>query len=156
MEIDFGWLSGSDLAVYLRNARWGYAAVNATHILGIALLVGAIVPLDLKLLGFWPRVPREHLLQVLVPVAVAGLVIAVGAGLLLFSVRPADYWGLAVFRIKIAVIALGILSALALHVQYGRNLEDAPAARLGSAAAISMSCWLGALVLGRLIAFAAD
>jgi hypothetical protein len=46
------------LAEYLRGARWSYAAVNGIHVFGIALLVGAIVPLDLRLLGLWRGVPH--------------------------------------------------------------------------------------------------
>jgi len=43
------------LAAALRSGRWSYAAVNGGHIIGIALLFGAIVPLDLRLivLSFW-------------------------------------------------------------------------------------------------------
>ena len=36
-------LEGLALAEWLRYSRWGYAAINATHILGLALLVGSIV-----------------------------------------------------------------------------------------------------------------
>jgi hypothetical protein len=57
------------------------------HVFGMALLVGAILPLDLRLLGCWPGVSRSALIRVLAPVAATGLVIAVAAGILLFSVR---------------------------------------------------------------------
>ena len=65
-------LQAMPFAQYLRTARWGYAVLNTAHVLGIALLVGAILPLDLRLLGFWPRIPRDDLSRILVPVAVAG------------------------------------------------------------------------------------
>ena len=42
---------GNAFAAYLRGARWSYAAVSALHIFGIAALVGAVIPLNLKLLG---------------------------------------------------------------------------------------------------------
>ena len=71
----------------LRNSRWTYAAVNASHIVGIALLFGAIVPLDLRLMGCWRSVPIRTLARILVPVAACGLVLAIAAGLLLFSIR---------------------------------------------------------------------
>ena len=67
-------------------SRWGYAAVNTLHILGIALLVGSIIPFNLHVLGLWRNVPRIMLARVLVPVAATGLVLAVIAGSLLFSV----------------------------------------------------------------------
>ena len=51
-------LEATAVAQTLRTSRWLYAATNTAHIFGIALLVGAIVPLDLRLLGWWPDVPR--------------------------------------------------------------------------------------------------
>jgi len=56
-------LEGTALAQALRVSRWGCAAVNAGHVLGVALLVGAIVPLNLRLLGLWRGVPREPLVR---------------------------------------------------------------------------------------------
>ena len=73
-------LEATAVAQTLRGARWLYAADNTAHLFGIALLVGAILPLDLRLLGCWPGVPRAQLARVLVPVAAIGLAIAVLAG----------------------------------------------------------------------------
>ena len=58
-------LQATPAAQWLRGARWGYAAVSGGHVLGIALLVGAILPLDLRLLGFWRRVDQKALAGVL-------------------------------------------------------------------------------------------
>lgn len=146
-------LEGSSLAEALRFSRWGYAAVNAAHILGIALLVGAILPLNLRLLGAWPSVTRENLLRVLVPTAALGLLIAITAGALLFTVQAGDYAALDVFRIKIVLIALGTLAALRAHWRHGLLLETASQTSLRGHAIVSILCWLGALVCGRLIAF---
>lgn len=153
MESLFAALESSGVATYLRSARWGYAAVNATHILGIALLIGAILPLDLRLLGLWRGVERSGLLRVLVPTAAAGLVLSASAGLLLFSVRASDYAALTVFQLKLALIAVGTLSALWAHFRNGFLLETASDLRLRLHAAVSILCWLGALACGRLIAF---
>jgi len=86
MEAFLAAVEATAAAQYLRASRWGYAAVSGAHILGIALLVGAILPLNLRLLGFWRSIPRANLLRVLVPVAATGLVLAVFTGPLLFSV----------------------------------------------------------------------
>lgn len=149
-------LQGSELALALRFSRWGYALVNTAHVLGIALLVGAIIPLDLRLLGFWSSIERAALIRVLVPVAAIGLALAAMAGFLLFSVRAVDYAALSLFRIKLLLVLAGGGSALTLHYVYGRLLETASRARLVQAAALSMTCWLGALIAGRMIAFVGD
>lgn len=156
MEALLATLEATALADYLRGARWGYAAVNTTHIFGIALLVGAILPLDLRLLGLWPGVPRAPLVGVLSPVAATGLAIAVCAGILLFSIRAREYADLDVFRLKLAFITIGALSALAVHWRFGLRLERTEGERLIGPAAVSTTCWLGALICGRLIAFVID
>lgn len=147
-------LAGWDVATALRFSRWGYAAVNTAHVLGIALLVGAIVPLDLRLIGAWRSVDRVALARVLVPVAAAGLAIAVTAGFLLFATRAPEYAALTVFRAKITLVATGAGAAVLLHLRHGLALEGAPDGRLRMAGLASMTCWLGALICGRMIAFA--
>ena len=156
MEAFLAALEATPVAQYLRGARWGYAGVNAAHILGIALLVGAILPLNLRLLGAWPGVPLAPLTRVLVPVAAAGLGLAVATGALLFSVRAREYADLGVVQLKLVLVALGAAAAVLLHALYGQRLEGASRARLAAHAAVSTTCWLGALLCGRLIAFIAD
>lgn len=154
MEALLAGLEGTAVAQSLRVSRWGYAAVNAAHILGIALLVGAIVPLNLRLLGMWRTVPRQTLTRILVPVAAVGLALAAAAGLVLFSVRALEYAGVGFLQVKLTLVAAGTLSALALHLTHGFLLETAEDRRLIGHAVLSMVCWIGALACGRLIAFA--
>ena len=107
--------------VELRNSRWSYAVVNASHIVGIALLFGAIVPLDLRLIG---------LLAVgLDPRAGAGSGSGRGRGpracdlspgALLFSIRAVQYAGTTLFQVKLALIACGVANALLLR--HGRAM----------------------------------
>ena len=123
MEAFFAALEATAPAQYLRASRWGYAAVSGAHILGIALLVGSILPLNLRLLGLWPSIPRENLLRVLVPIAATGLALAVLTGTLLFSVRAQEYASVGYLQAKIVLVLLGLLSALAIHRAYGLTLE---------------------------------
>jgi hypothetical protein len=153
MEAFFAALEVTAPAQYLRASRWGYAAVSGTHILGIALLVGAILPLNLRLLGLWPSIPRANLLRVLVPIAAA---VAVLTGSLLFSVRAQEYAAIGYLQVKLVFVLVGLLSALMIHLAYGLTLEGASQARLRFHALLSLGCWLGALACGRLIAFAID
>jgi len=93
------------------------------------------------------------LAPVLVPVAATGLALAVAAGTLLFSVKAVEYSGIVFLQIKIVLVTAGTLSALLLHRAYGWSLQNATEARLRTHALLSLACWLGALVCGRLIAF---
>jgi len=137
----------------LRFSRWSYAAVNTGHVLGIALLVGGAMPLSLRLLGFWPDVARAGLVRILAATAGTGLALAVLTGGMLFAVRAVDYAGNPLLPVKIALAVIGAGSAIQTHWRYGWSLESAPPAVLRRAGAISLVAWLGALVLGRLIAY---
>ena len=149
-------LEGTALAQALRGSRWFYAGVNAAHILAIALLIGSIIPLNLRLFGVWRAISRETVVRVCAPVAASGLILALITGPLLFSVRAREYGDVGFLQLKLAFITIGVLSALALCRAHGFLLKDAPRGHLAGHAVLSTICWLGALVCGRLIAFAGD
>ena len=153
MDFVLLWIENLAIAQYLRFGHWGYAAVNTTHVLGIALLVGAIVPLDLRLLGAWRGVAHAQLARVLVPAAATGLAIAACAGFLLFSVKARDYAVHELMQVKLLLIVTGTSAALLLHARHGLLMESTSKRRLAVHGGLSMACWIGALVCGRLIAF---
>lgn len=147
-------LEATPLAQTLRASRWAYAAVNTAHIFGIALTLGATAALNLRLLGLWQTVPQGAAARMLVPVAAVGLALAAGAGLVLFSVRAAEYAALGVLQAKLALVAIGTLAALRAHLRHGYLLETMDGTQRTLHAAVSLACWFGAAVCGRLIAFA--
>jgi hypothetical protein len=153
VEALFAAMESTAIAEYLRVSRWGYATVSALHIFGFGLLLGAILPFNLHGLGLWRNVPRVFLAQVLLPVAAIGLALAILTGTLLFSVDAWGYSELPVLQIKVLLVGVATLSALLLHRAAGLSLQQIPDTRLRIQAAFSTACWLGALVLGRLIAF---
>lgn len=146
-------LEQSQVASFFRSSRVGYAFLNATHIAGIATLVGAILPLDLRMLGLWSGVDRRQLARVLVPMAATGLTIAVASGLVLFSVRAREYSGLFVFQMKLALICIGVAWAIATHAIYGLRLDRRAGANLAIVGTVSISIWITVLICGRFIAF---
>ncbi|RJQ77895.1 MAG: hypothetical protein C4519_12730 [Desulfobacteraceae bacterium] len=152
-------LEATGLAGALRGSVWIYPLVNVGHILGVALLVGSIVPLDLRLLGLWPHVPAAQLFRVLTRTAGAGLGLAVACGALLFITRAVEYVQSGLFISKMAVVAVGTANALVLQAALrdgsfpGNSAGFKPAARVRLAAGVSLAAWLTALVLGRLIGY---
>jgi hypothetical protein len=142
----------------LRSSRWTYASVNAAHIAGLALLFGAIAPLDLRLMGWWRSVPIRALARILVSVAAAGLALAISAGFLLFATRAEEYAGKTLFLVKMTLLACGIANALLLRRAAHWGVEQAaagamPPPRLRIAGAISILLWLAVIVCGRMLAF---
>ena len=154
MEDLWAAIQASDISQALRFSRWGYATANAVHILGIALLVGAVVPLNLRLLGFWGQRSLTELARVLVPMAATGLTIAVLAGLSIFSVKAKTYATVELLWIKLALVLTGLVSAVAFHVMAGWWLQRSGPVQRRVHAVISLGCWIGALLLGRYIAYA--
>ena len=141
-------LEATQLAQFLKASRWVYPLVNAGHILGIALLIGSVVPMDLRLLGLIRRPDIASTVTLLRPVAAAGLGLAVLCGLLLFVTQATDYAGNAWFRAKLALVALAAMNA-ALHP----GLAAQAPARRHAVAALSLGLWPAALVCGRMIGF---
>ena len=137
----------------IRFSRWTYAAINAGHVLAIALLVGGSVPLSLRLMGLWPSVPRASLVRVLARTAGTGFALAVLTGLTLFATRASEYALNPVFQLKLVLVLLGAGSAILSMRRYGADLADAPQGAARLMGVFSIACWIGALISGRLIAF---
>tara|TARA_R110001583_G_scaffold61256_1_gene181261 strand:+ start:18419 stop:18904 length:486 start_codon:yes stop_codon:yes gene_type:complete len=152
-------LEGSVLARSLRASVWVYPLVNAAHILGVALLVGAIVPLDLRLLGGWRALPLAPLWHVLTRTAAFGLMLAAGAGGLMFIARATEYAASSLFLAKIMIVGVATANALALRtIGLDALLRSETAAsklpgRVRFAALVSLLAWLVVLLLGRLVGY---
>ena len=152
----FAALEATALARALRDSVWAYPLVNAAHILGVALLVGSIVPLDLRLLGIWRKLPVRPLWHVLTRIAGAGLVLAATFGVLLFITRAAEYAVSNLFLCKMLAVAVGVVNIIALRAFVPAVLASAhgePDRRVRVAAAVSLVAWLTTLALGRLVGY---
>lgn len=137
----------------LKFSPYGYAFANLAHVLGIALLVGAIVPLDLRLLGVRRDLDLPALTKLLAPIAALGLIVAVSAGIVLFSVRAQHYVSVTIFGWKLGLIATGVTLALLFHLRAGLWLDRATRGQEAFHGITSILCWLGALSAGRMIAY---
>jgi hypothetical protein len=150
-------LEGSWLGHAMRESLWLYPAVETTHIAAFVLVVGGIAVFDLRLLGLGRSVPLRQLARLTLPVVLGAFAVAAGAGSLLFVTEASAYGANPLFPVKLGLIALAGLNALAFHTVTARRLAvwEAPSpplpARLHGAA--SMLCWAGALVCGRLLAY---
>ena len=154
MDTLLAWLADTTLDEWVRLSRWGYATVNALHVLGIALLIGAIVALDLRLLGWRKRLPSRELGRLLQPVAVVGLLLAMTTGGMLFLADPSGYAAMPLFRLKLALIALALANALLLNL--GPGLANATPRQLLVGGILSLLLWPAVLLAGRFLAFVND
>lgn len=144
------------IASLLRGSGTAYLLVNATHILGLALLIGSILPLDLRLAGAFSRTPLPVIAPLLRGTALVGLTLAVLTGFALFTANPVEYTGNPAFRIKLALLAAALVNAALVTrgqawAQVLSGASPPPALRL--MAMLSALLWLGVLLAGRWIGF---
>lgn len=154
------WAESSVVGQTIRHAGpWAYAVINLGHILGVSALVGAIVILDLRLLGVWPRIPLAAIADTAGPVGLAGLVLALLTGAGLLATNATEYQGNPFLLVKLPAIACGLINAAVLRrsaawrAKARRELLPAERRRLAWGGGVSLACWLTAAAAGRLIAY---
>lgn len=148
-------LEATPPAQWLQQSMWGYPIVSALHLVAIALLLGAITVVDARLLGFARRVPVSHVVRAAWPFALAGAVLAVITGPLLFIVQPGDYLVNPAFFWKVMLLVAAFANVAVFHLRFSAVLRGGgdPTAGVRVTAALSIALWLAVLFAGRMIAF---
>jgi hypothetical protein len=141
------------LVAAVRTSTILYPLINALHILGLAVLVGAIVTLDMRVLGIWKPDRWQVAVSELSPVAATGLVVTLLTGAILFSVRASRYVENPALVLKLALIALALINVLVFHRALGKSSGPEPSLLLRLCAAISSTAWIGCVFAGRWIAY---
>lgn len=146
----------SAFGAVMRETLLAYPAANLAHILGLALLVGAIVALDLRLLGVVRAVPADAASRLLTPIAVAGLALLALSGPALFAADAGPLADHPLMQAKMLLLVLALVNAGLFRALWQRRLAQwdaaAPAWGRGQAAA-SIALWLAVAACGRLIAY---
>jgi hypothetical protein len=154
------WLQGSALGHAMRESGvWTYGVVNLVHILGVSSLFGAVLVLDLRLLGVWRSVALSAISRPTVPIATAGFFVAALSGGCLLATKATEYVGNPFVYIKFPAIAVGLLNVFALSLtpawkEHGlRDLSAREQSRLRAFGGLSLLCWLTAITAGRMIGY---
>ena len=138
---------------------WTYAVVNLAHILGIASLFGAILVLDLRLLGVGRNRPLAPVADATVPLAKAGFALAAVSGVALLTANATEYDGNPFLLIKFPAIAIGFANAVLLgrsaawHAARRGTASAAQTRRLAVMGGVSLLSWLTAVAAGRMIGY---
>jgi uncharacterized membrane protein YesL len=145
-----------EVAALVRRSVYVYPFVNAGHIFGLILLIGGILPADLRILGLFQSIAAAPFLRLMTTMSAIGLALAIVTGLLLFSVQPLEYAGNPAFLAKVSLVAVGVANALVIRFSGGWRLLLATgevSAGPKAGAALSLIVWIAALIAGRWIAF---
>lgn len=142
------------------HSTWAFPALDVIHTLGIVLVAGTIMLVDLRLLGLGLRgVPIRQVVARIVPATLWGFLLMLVSGALLFSSEAVKMYYSPIFRIKIAALALAGVNALIFHLTIYRDVDNwgpAPVAPLRArmAGLLSLIFWIAIIAAGRAIAYA--
>jgi hypothetical protein len=153
------WFESSSLAISIQQSAWAFPALETVHVIAVALVVGTIFVVDLRLLGLASiGRPITQLCSEILPITWAAFVLAVIAGTLMFISQAMEYFVNYAFRMKFFIIALAGINMLAFQLITYRgvsNWDRGPAIPISGrlAGAISLTCWIGIVFFGRWIGF---
>jgi hypothetical protein len=153
-------LEYSPLGAFTRSLGvWSYGVLNLFHILGIILLFGSILLLDLRMLGAWRSIPLSALSRPATTMAMTGFCVAVCSGIPMITVKSTDYIGNPFLLIKFPAIALALVNVWLVHRSQAwkahrtRALMPQEQRRLAQGAVLSLTFWLTAITSGRMIGY---
>jgi hypothetical protein len=157
MQLYIEWLKSTEVSRFVNHYSWVWPASETLHFIGLALLVGTISLLDLRMLGVAKSLPLAPLHR-LVPWGVAGFVINLLTGLLFFIAAPEQYVHNVAFQFKLIFMMLAGVNVFIFYLAVFRRVEnlrpgeDAPfPAKL--IAGTSLFLWVGVMYLGRMLPF---
>ena len=155
------WLKATRLSEFVIHSTWVWPASETLHFIGLAMLVGVVGLMDLRMLGMAKQLPFAPLHRLL-PWSIVGFVICLLTGTLFFSGDPFQYIHNWVFWVKMLFILLAGANVLAFYVsgifQKIEHLGPGEEAPLGAKiiAATSLLLWVGVMYLGRMLPFLGD
>ena len=153
------WLEATRLAEFIRESEWAFPAAESVHVIALALVIGTISIVDLRLLGLAStnRIYSELSKQVL-PWTWGAFALAATSGTFMFISQPQTYLGNLAFRIKFALMFVAGVNMLVFQLITGRDASkwdrDAAAPLAGRiAATLSLVFWIAIVFFGRRIGF---
>lgn len=150
------WLQFTPPASFVAETLWAYPLFETLHTLGMALLIGSLGLINLRILGYKPDLPIVGTLDLL-PLAWIGFTVNLVSGLALFISDAVYFWTSISFKVKLALILLAGINTFVLSQTCFREARTGvvapPATNAKRLAASSLAFWLGAIILGRLVAY---
>jgi uncharacterized membrane protein len=138
------------------NLKWGWPASETVHFIGLSLLFGVVLLVDLRMLGFLKGIPYSTLHRLL-PWGVLGFGVNVVTGILFFIGAPPDFYvNNPVFIWKLALILVAGANALYFTVfehPWTLRADDTPSVVAKVAAASGILLWVGVIFCGQMLPF---
>jgi hypothetical protein len=149
------WLEQTVFSLWVRESLNGFLIAITFHSLGMGLLVGVNIAIDLRVLGIAEKVPLV-LLKKFIPVMWAGFIICLVSGIMLLIAYPAKALTNSVFYLKFlfVILAFIITRMLCEEVLQASSVERQPVEqKYKIIAAASLIFWVAAILAGRFLAY---
>jgi hypothetical protein len=129
---------------------WAYPMLEVVHLIGVALILGNLVLLEMRVFGWASALPIEPLARLSLGLVGVGFGLAVVTGLLMFGTQPGELLANRVFTAKMALIMLAGCNAGWFHARRSLQLQDTTA-RVSML--LSSVIWILVITCGRWIAY---
>jgi hypothetical protein len=149
MQNLYAWMEKTWLADFMYATQWTWPWAEALHFIGMALLFGSILVMDVRLLGFFKDRISLHAVHSLTPWGFAGFIINLATGIGFFVTRPGSYMSNIAFQFKASCIILAGINFLVFWFVIRKQLETVP--EYGDANGAAKFVGLSSLVLWTLV-----
>ena len=139
----------------IRNVSWTFAMLEFLHFFGLCLLFGAMLLVDLRLVGVLKAGSVKSTLR-FTHLAIAGFVINLVTGAGFFASNPINYWQNPLFKIKMLLVVLAGLNVIWFELKERKKVEalaEGDPADLDTriVAGLSLVLWTLIIILGRFL-----
>ncbi len=157
LQPTFDWLGASWLGVASREVSWIFVAAETAHFIGLSLLFGSLLVIDLRVVGFARFINMQAAMK-FIPIAIVGFAINLLSGITFIASNPERYGINIAFQWKMGLVLIAGLNAL--WFWFGEHKELSQLADGEDAefkakviAAVSLLIWVVVIILGRFMPF---
>jgi len=153
------WLAAQQWSIDLHESYYMYAWIETTHVLTLAVFLGMLFVIDLRMLGLClTKVPASTIARRLDRPMMVGFTVMIITGFILYYGIPVRTTQSVWFRLKvILLVAAGINAFLFRNKMHAASLtwdrDPVPPRSVRIAAGLSMTLWACVVAAGRLIAY---
>jgi hypothetical protein len=145
------WYEEGPVGLFIRESLWGYPIVLFCHAVGMATVMGVVVVLNMRVLGFAKELSVPAFAR-LFNIAWLGFFINLISGLILFAGSTSSYVFQGTFQLKIGAIVLG---GILMKFVMGAVRDNKPLVTQKLLSVVCLLCWIVGVVTGRLMAYLA-
>ncbi|MEI9811933.1 MAG: DUF6644 family protein [Acidobacteriota bacterium] len=148
----FQWADDSGLGAYIRDRTWPFPLIETIHIMALAVFLGALFLIDLRLMGLkMGGIAASRLTRELNRYIDWGIALILITGVMLFASEGGKLYENAAFAPKMIMLGAALLFHYTIHRRAVAN--DKPPAWAAFAGLISQALWIGVGAAGRAIGF---